>query len=153
MVIDMEWLIDLVHNHILVSAFFAWATAQIVKAIIHAIVNKTWDVRRLLGAGGMPSSHTATVTAMATTAALEYGLDSPIFGIAAILVFVVTHDAIGVRMEAGKHAKLLNQIMETLLGVAFTEERLKEFLGHTPLQVVCGGILGIIVAIAVYFGL
>lgn len=147
----MDWLVDLCNNHLLVSAFFAWAAAQILKTIIYALVNKTWDIRRLLGAGGMPSSHTATVTALATAAALELGLDSPAFGIAIVLVFVVTHDAIGVRMEAGKHAKILNEIMETIQGVAVTEERLKEFLGHTPFQVVCGGILGIVTAVAVFF--
>lgn len=149
----MEWFSDLCSNRLLLSAFFAWAAAQLLKALIYALMNKTWDPRRLLGAGGMPSSHTATVTALATTAALEFGLDSAAFGVAIVLVFVVTHDAIGVRMEAGKHAAILNQIMETIQGMAITEERLKEFLGHTPLQVICGGLLGIITAVVVSFAL
>lgn len=147
----MEWFAELCNNHLLVSAFFAWAAAQILKTLIYALVNKTWDIRRLLGAGGMPSSHTATVTALATTAALEFGLDSAAFGIAIVLVFVVTHDAIGVRMEAGKHARILNEIMESIQGMSVTEERLKEFLGHTPFQVVCGGALGILTAVVVFF--
>lgn len=146
----MDWMVDILNNHILINAFCAWAAAQIIKTIIYAIMNKTIDIRRLLGAGGMPSSHTATVAAMVTTAGWEYGLDSPIFAIAAIMLFVVTHDAMGVRMEAGKHAKLLNELNElvkSLQGIQFTEERLKEFLGHTPIQVLFGGILGILLSL------
>lgn len=146
----MEWMTDLLNNHILINAFCAWAAAQIIKAVIYAIMNHSFDIRRLLGAGGMPSSHTATVAAMVTTAGWEYGLDSPAFAISAVLLFVVTHDAMGVRMEAGKHAKLLNQLNElvkSLQGVQFTEKRLKEFLGHTPLQVLFGGLLGIVLSL------
>ena len=144
----MDWIIaDLLSNHILVNSFCAWAAAQLIKTVIYAVMNRTFDVSRLLGAGGMPSSHTATVVAMAVTAGWEYGLDSAIFAVTAVLVFVVTHDAVGVRMEAGKHAKLLNQLMETIQGAAFTGDHLKELLGHTPLQVFFGGLLGAVVAI------
>ena len=95
----------------------------------------------------MPSGHSATVTAMATTAALEYGLESPIFAITAIFGIVVMHDAMGVRREAGKHAEVLNNLMASLSKDAPPEEVLKEFLGHTPLQVCFGALLGFGVAL------
>ncbi len=146
----MNWMIDICNNHILLNSFVAWAAAQLIKTIIYAVMNRTLDIRRLLGAGGMPSSHTATVVAMAVTAGLEYGLDSAIFAVTAVLVLVVTHDAMNVRMEAGKHAMLLNQLMETIQGLDFTEERLKELLGHTPLQVFFGAVLGAVIAFAMH---
>ncbi len=146
----MNWITDLCSNHILVNSFIAWAVAQIIKTIIHAVMNRTLDIRRLFGAGGMPSSHTATVVAMAMTAGLEYGLDSAIFAVTAVLVLVVTHDAMNVRMEAGEHAMLLNQLMETIQGLDFTEERLKELLGHTPLQVFFGAVLGVIIPLILH---
>ena len=95
----------------------------------------------------MPSGHSATVTAMATTAALEYGLDSPIFAITAIFGIIVMHDAMGVRREAGKHAEVLNNLIASLNKDVPPEEVLKEFLGHTPLQVCFGALLGFGVAL------
>ncbi len=95
----------------------------------------------------MPSGHSATVTAMATTAALEYGLDSPIFAVTAIFGIVVMHDAMGVRREAGKHAEVLNNLIASLNQDVPPEEVLKEFLGHTPLQVCFGALLGFGVAL------
>ena len=94
----------------------------------------------------MPSGHSATVTAMATTAALEYGLASPIFAIAAILAIIVMHDAMGVRWQAGQHARTINELLLKLNG-APPEKMLEELLGHTPLQVAVGALLGALVAI------
>jgi len=144
----MNWLSDLLQNHILINALSAWAVAQVLKTIIFAFTNKDWSWERLFGDGGMPSGHSATVTAMATTAGIEYGLASPIFAIAAILAIVVMHDAMGVRMEAGKHAQALNELLEMLSSVKEAPEvKLKELLGHTPLQVCCGAVLGLLIAL------
>lgn len=135
------------YNHLLVNSLVAWASAQIIKTLLHAAIHKELDIHRLFGDGGMPSGHSATVTAMATTAALEYDLASPIFAIAAIFGIVVMHDAMGVRREAGKHAKVLNDLLISLSQDTPPEEVLKEFLGHTPLQVCFGALLGFCVAL------
>lgn len=138
----------LFQNHLLISSLLAWLVAQVIKTIIYAIVNKTLDWERLFGDGGMPSGHSATVTALATTAGIRYGLESPIFAVSVILAVVVMHDAMGVRLEAGKHAKAINELMDLLSSDSLRpEEKLQEFLGHTPLQVCFGAILGFVVAI------
>ena len=140
-------ILQLLNNQILVNSLLAWAAAQIIKTILYAAVHRQVDLHRLFGDGGMPSGHSATVTAMATTAALEYGLDSPIFAITAIFGIVVMHDAMGVRREAGKHAEVLNNLIASLNQDVPPEEALKEFLGHTPLQVCFGALLGFGVAL------
>lgn len=143
----MTFFAELVHNHLLVNALSGWAAAQILKTIINAITNRSLDWSRLIGDGGMPSGHSATVCALATTAGLEYGVGSGIFAMAVVLGVIVMHDAMGVRMEAGKHAQALNRLMEVMNSDRDSEEKLKELLGHTPLQVLAGGILGIAVAL------
>ena len=140
-------ILQLLNNQILVNSLLAWAAAQIIKTILYAAVHRQVDLHRLFGDGGMPSGHSATVTAMATTAALEYGLDSPIFAITAIFGIVERHDAMGVRREAGKHAEVLNNLTASLTQDDPPEEALKEFLGHTPLQVCFGALLGFGVAL------
>ena len=141
-------MMTLFQNHLLFNSLFAWLVAQVLKTIIYAIVNKRLDIERLFGDGGMPSGHSATVTALATTAGLRYGLDSPVFAVGVILAVVVMHDAMGVRLEAGKHARAINELMEMLGSDALQpEEKLQEFLGHTPLQVCFGAILGFFVAL------
>ena len=140
-------ILQLLNNQILVNSLLAWAAAQIIKTILYAAVHRQVDLHRLFGDGGMPSGHSATVTAMATTAALEYGLDSPIFAITAIFGIVVMHDAMGVRREAGKHAEVLNNLIASLNQDVPPEEALKEFLGHTALQVCFGALLGFGVAL------
>lgn len=135
-------ILQIFDNHLLVNSLAAWASAQIIKTILYAAIHKKLDIHRLFDDGGMPSGHSATVTAMATTAALEYGLASPIFAIAAILTIIVMHDAMGVRREAGKHAKVLNDLMLSLSKDTPPEDVLKEFLGHTPLQGCFGALLG-----------
>ena len=138
---------ELLNNHLLLNALAAWAAAQILKTLIHAVVNGTLDMHRLFGDGGMPSGHSATVTAMAATAGLEYGLDSPIFAVSAILAIIVMHDAMGVRLEAGNHAKALNDLLKTVSSDLDPDLKLKEFLGHTPLQVCFGAFLGLGIAL------
>ena len=140
-------LMRILNNDLLINSLVAWAAAQVIKTIIYAIINKRLDWERLFGDGGMPSGHSATVTALAVTAALEYGLDSPVFAICAILAIIVMHDATGVRLEAGKHARAINELTEMLESNKEPEEKLKELLGHTPLQVVSGVVLGALVAV------
>ena len=138
----------LLHNHLIINSLAAWAAAQVLKTIIYAIAHRELDLERLFGDGGMPSGHSATVTALSVTAGIEYGLDSPAFAIAAILATVVMHDAMGVRLEAGKHAKALNELMDLVSSRDMSsDDKLKELLGHTPLQVCFGALLGLTVAL------
>lgn len=140
-------ILQIFDNHLLFNSLVAWAAAQIIKTLLYAAIHKKLDIGRLFGDGGMPSGHSATVTAMATTAALEYGFASAIFAVTAIIAIVVMHDAMGVRREAGKHAKILNDLLASLSKDAPPEDVLKEFLGHTPLQVCFGALLGFCVSL------
>jgi acid phosphatase family membrane protein YuiD len=141
----MDIVNELIQNKILICAAISWATAQVLKTIIHAIVNKTLDPRRLFGDGGMPSAHSATVTSVAVSCGFVCGFDSPIFAVALIFAFIVMHDAMGVRLETGKQAKVLNDLMDLFYTEGTPEQKLKEFVGHTPLQVISGFVLGVII--------
>lgn len=138
-------------NRILLIAFIAWVCSQGAKAIIFWILNKRFIPERLLGDGGMPSSHTAIVTSVATATGLQCGWDSPLFAIAAVLAMIVMHDAVGVRQETGKQAKVINNIVLLLQsagrGELTPEETLKEFVGHTGRQVIVGALFGILTAV------
>lgn len=148
----MNFLTELAQNKILISAATGWIIAQVLKTIIHTWFTKNFVAERLVGGGGMPSSHSATVCALSTATAIQYGPASFEFAMAAIFSLVVMYDAIGVRQEAGKQAKVINDMVElfTHMGKDMDiEKQLKEFIGHTPLQVFCGGILGIATAFAI----
>ncbi|MBR3600934.1 MAG: divergent PAP2 family protein [Lachnospiraceae bacterium] len=148
----MNFFIGLVQNKILISSVTGWVVAQVLKTLIHLWFTKTFVAERLVGGGGMPSSHSATVCALCTATAIEYGAGSFEFAIAAIFSLVVMYDAIGVRQETGKQAKVLNDMIElfTHMGKDLDiEKQLKEFIGHTPLQVLCGAVLGIATAIVI----
>lgn len=146
----MDWLAQLFSNKILICSLSAWAAAQVIKPVLFAIINKSIDISRLFGDGGMPSGHSATVTSMAVSCGICYGFDSGIFAVAAIIAIVVMHDAMGVRLETGKQAKVLNELMANLQDSSLSdEEKLKELVGHTPLQVLCGALLGAIIAVIV----
>lgn len=138
-------------NPILVAGAIAWLCSQVAKSIIHLILNKRFVWERLLGDGGMPSSHSATVTAVAVMTGLRCGWDSPTFAIATILALIVMHDAMGVRHETGKQAKVINSMVELLnsmgRGELTPEETLKEFVGHTRRQVIIGAGLGGVIAL------
>ena len=138
-------------NYILICSVAGWAIAQLLKTIIHLILAKKFVAERLFGSGGMPSSHSATVCALATSTLFIYGYQSFEFAIATIFSLVVMYDAIGVRQETGKQSKILNEMMRVFQDMGdkwkSPEERLKEFIGHTPLQVLMGAILGIFIAI------
>lgn len=125
-----------------------WIGIQSFKVIWDLIVEHKFNFKRILGAGGMPSSHSAVVTALTTMIAREYGISSPIFGMAFIFSAIVMYDAAGVRRAAGKQAELLNKIVETpgLTSVQMSE-KLVEVLGHTPTQVFVGAGIGIIVGL------
>lgn len=145
----MTFVSDLLHNSIFLSAIIGWLVAQVLKTIIHLIVNKQFVAERMVGGGGMPSSHSATVCALATATGIRFGGGSFEFALAAIFAIVVMYDAMGVRQETGKQGKVLNEMMEifTQMGKDLDAETvLKEFVGHTPLQVLMGAILGIGIA-------
>lgn len=140
-------------NEILMSAIVGWTVAQVLKTLLDFALNKSFSPERLVGSGGMPSSHSATVCGLTTSAALCYGVDTFEFAICFVLSAVVMYDAIGVRQETGKQAKLLNLIMEQDLFKMNNEQiqqRLKEFVGHTPLQVAAGAVLGILLALLIH---
>ncbi len=149
----MKYFTDLLSNVFVITAIASWAEAQVLKTMIHAIVNKKLDITRLFGDGGMPSGHSATVTSLATCIGLVEGFDSVGFAIAGIVAVVVCHDASGVRLETGKQTTVLNEIQKTLellTSEKMPEVKLKEFVGHTHSQVVAGSLMGIINAIIVY---
>ena len=149
----MNWLMDLIGNPFLIAGISAWAVAQVVKTIIHAIINKKIVWERMVGDGGMPSGHSATVTAMCVMSALVYGLGSFEFAVSGILAIIVCHDAMGVRQQAGKQAVLLNELIkafEDLGRNALPEVKLKEFVGHTPVQVMAGILIGVADAVLLY---
>lgn len=150
----MKFLQEIMENQVLVSSVIGWVIAQFLKTILDIALNKNFNPERLVGSGGMPSSHSATVCALVVSSGFCYGLSSFEFAVSFVLAAVVMYDAIGVRQETGKQSRLLNKIMEqNLLKLDNHElqERLKEFVGHTPLQVLAGAILGICVAVIVDF--
>jgi len=125
-----------------------WFGIQIFKVITDLVKTRKFNFKRIMGAGGMPSSHSAVVTSLAALIGKNQGYDTPIFGISVIFAFIVMYDAAGVRRAAGKQAKILNKIVETpgLTGVQVSE-KLVEVLGHTPIQVLIGAIIGIIIGL------
>lgn len=142
----MNWLVELLHNPYLITAVSSWAIAQVLKVIINAIVNKELSMERLFGDGGMPSGHSATVSSLAVFTALRCGVGSFEFAMAAVVAIIVCHDAMGVRLETGKQAAVLNEIIRHFEN--FTKQdlfsvTLKEFVGHTPTQVCVGILLGL----------
>ena len=158
----MSLLNELLANRVLIAGITGWATAQVIKAILYAILNRDFSIERLFGDGGMPSGHSATVSAMAMMSLLHYGVGSFEFAISTMLAIIVMHDAMGVRLETGKQAEIINELTELFEEIAndfnneetwqkkfekvFSEEKLKEYVGHTPIQVIAGCILGLLIA-------
>ena len=150
----MDWLWELITNPFLLTGVLSWFYAQVLKTILYSIINKKLDLTRMFGDGGMPSGHSATVTSLAMLTALVYGPGSVVFAICALFATVVCHDATGVRMETEKQAFLINELVaafEEIAGDQIPEVKLKQFVGHTPLQVLAGMILGVINAVVMYF--
>ena len=135
-------------NKYIYIPFIVWFCVQLFKVITDLITTRKFNFKRIMGAGGMPSSHSAIVTTLATLVGKYEGVETPIFAIAVVFAMIVMYDAAGVRRAAGKQARLLNKIVETpgLSGVE-VQEKLVEVLGHTPLQVIVGAAIGIIVGI------
>ncbi len=150
----MNWFLDLVTNPFLITGVSSWFIAQVLKVIIHAVINKKFEISRLFGDGGMPSGHSATVSSLTVICALYYGTGSVQFAITAILAIIVCHDAMGVRMETGKQSVILNEMIrefELFNSKKLPEVKLKEFVGHTLVQVVAGVLIGFLNAFGMYF--
>ena len=148
----MNFINGLLNNTILISAVTGWLVAQILKTLIHLFLTKEFVAERLVGDGGMPSCHSATVCALTTSVAIQAGPGSAEFAIALILSIIVMHDAMGVRWETGMQAKVLNEMLKLFEDMGSdmpAQDKLKEFVGHTPLQVLIGSILGIVIALII----
>ena len=140
----------LLENRILVASFIAWAIAQLTKTIYELIRYRELRLNRLVSSGGMPSSHSALVMGLATATGRIAGFDLASFAISLVLAVIVMYDAAGVRRAVSIQARILNQMIdEAFQGKPFAEKRLRELIGHTPTQVIVGGLLGIGVALLV----
>ena len=138
-------------NQMFFTVLMAWLVAQTIKMAIGVATEKRFNFRWFVGSGGMPSSHAATVSSLATAVGLTYGFASPFFAIVFFLAFIIMFDAQGVRRQSGHQAEALNQIIEDIyLNKGIQQERLKELLGHTPIQVFIGAAIGILVALFCY---
>lgn len=146
----MNDLITFIQNKYIYVPFFLWFGIQLFKLIYDLCTTKKFNFKRIMGAGGMPSSHSAVVAGIATLIGKYEGVGTPIFALALIVAFVVMYDACGIRRAAGKQAVLLNKLIETpgLTGMQVSE-RLVEVLGHTPVQVFVGALIGVIVGLVV----
>ncbi|MEO0203159.1 MAG: divergent PAP2 family protein [candidate division WOR-3 bacterium] len=137
-------------NKVLLTAIIGSLSAQILKIMINYINKKKLDFRILFSTGGMPSSHSASVMSLSMAVGFEEGFKSNLFAICLFFSFIVMYDAAGIRRAAGKQAEILNRIIEDLYAGRKTDEKLKELLGHTPIEVFIGAIWGIIIAIIMY---
>ena len=144
----MSYLQQLISNSVLITALIGWFAAQVLKMIL-VWDKKKFDFKRIIG---MPSSHSSFVMALTMSIGFTQGFDSVAFAISAVMSFVVMYDAAGVRRSAGQQAAILNKLVESVMNADFskTEKRLKELLGHTPIEVFAGAILGVIIAIIRY---
>jgi uncharacterized protein len=143
--VPTDTLNTVLQNHVLVAALLAGLLAQGIKLFVTCIQTRKLDLRVLVSSGGMPSSHSALVSALAAGVGKTSGWSGPEFAIATIFAFIVMYDAAGIRQAAGKQARVLNKMIEELFDEQpqFSEERLKELLGHTPIQVFAGATLGV----------
>ena len=141
---------SLLDNRILLASFLAWAVAQVSKTFIDLIQQRRLILSRLVSSGGMPSSHSALVTGLATATGRVSGVSSALFAIAVVVASIVMYDAAGVRRAVSIQARILNQMIEELFeGKPLAEKRLRELIGHTPVQVFVGALLGICIGILV----
>ena len=146
-------------NRILTVSLLAWFVAQVLKTLINFILLGKFQLERMWGDGGMPSAHSATVCAMVIATARCEGIDSAIFAVACVVAIITMHDAMGVRHETGEQAKVLNQMFTEWMDQGFEQfqlphgKKLKEMVGHTPLQVVAGFLVGLVVGLLYPLGL
>ena len=147
----MQFIIDLWGNVPLRCSIIAWMVAQALKVLITLWLNRQWDWRRWFGMGGMPSSHSAFVFSLMVSVGIRDGLSSTLFALSFALAAIVIYDAMGVRAETGKQGAVLNKILRQVLveGKPITEDTLKELVGHTPLEVLGGIAVGLLVAVLI----
>lgn len=146
----MNTIVSIITNKYIYVPFILWFLIQLFKVIYDLVATKKLNFKRIMGAGGMPSSHSAVVVSLATLIGKYEGVDTAIFALSIIFSFVVMYDAAGVRRAAGKQAKLLNKIVETPgLSTIEVQEKLVEVLGHSPIQVIVGALIGLIVGLIV----
>lgn len=140
-------LIEIISNSVIRAAALAWAIAQALKVILTLCISRKFDGSRMFGSGGMPSSHSAMVCAMMTVIGFHEGFTTSVFALAFCFAGVTMYDAAGVRRSTGKNAEVINHMLDDLAtkGFHMDEERLKELVGHTPLQVMAGALLGIFI--------
>ena len=149
----MENLKGILSNHVLFAPLIAWILSQIIKAVINLFIYRKFSLERLLGDGGMPSAHSATVMCLCIMIGWTAGFGSPIFALSFIFAVVVMRDALGVRREAGKQAASIKELAGAVNKIFHTKdteiktENLKVLVGHTPLQVIFGAITGAVIAI------
>jgi len=140
---------QIINNDILITAVISWAVAQFLKVILVCITSKKIDFGRMIGSGGMPSSHSSFSLSLAVATGLEVGFQSELFAVCVCFALVVMYDAAGVRRSAGEQAKILNKLVDNWGKGDFkdTDKKLKELLGHTPMEVFAGALLGVIIAL------
>jgi acid phosphatase family membrane protein YuiD len=140
-------LLAVFQNKVLIAGLAAWGLAQIIKIPLDYVRTRRWNWALLFTTGGMPSSHSSLMTGSVLAIGLYYGFDSPLFALGVAITMIVVYDAAGVRRQAGIHAQRINVLVEELLkGHMFNENDLREVLGHTPLEVIGGILLGLVVA-------
>jgi len=139
----------ILNNYALICAMLGWFIASVAKIAVILIREKRLDIKKLFASGGMPSSHSATVSSLAAAVAKTDGLGSTAFAIAFMFAFIVMYDASGVRRAAGEQARILNQLVNNLFEnkPVYVKKNLKELIGHTPLEVIVGGLLGVLIAL------
>ena len=145
--IQINSLYELFSNRILLNSILAWFIAQTLKVILHSIADKKFDINLIHESGGMPSSHSAIVCALSVGIGLEFGFNSAFFAIAGVFAMVVMYDAMGVRRSAGEQSKVLNKLIDMMNISDEMQTTLKEVTGHTPIEVLAGAVIGILVGI------
>lgn len=142
----MSVVLEILNNRFIQAGFLAWAIAQGLKVVLTLIITREFDKTRMWGSGGMPSSHSSTTCALMMIIGFSEGFDSALFALAFAFSAIVMYDAAGVRRSTGKNAAVINRLIDDLYqDGSFKEEHLKELVGHTPIQVLAGALLGIFV--------
>lgn len=143
---------NVLDNRVLITALIAWALAQVIKLPVEYLQRRRWNWALLLSAGGMPSSHSALITSTTLAVGLFGGFDTPVFALAFAITMIIVYDATGVRRQAGKHAAKINMLINELFsGQPISQEKLKEVLGHSPREAIAGILLGIAIALIMYW--
>ncbi len=143
----MRFFVEIYNNIFFRVAFFSWLIAQLLKFILALIIDRDFNIERFYGAGGFPSSHTASMLGVSTAIGIKMGFDSGLYALALVMSFIVMYDASGVRRAVGKQAKIINNMLQNIKEYNhFPNDELKELIGHTPFEVIGGALLGILVA-------